>query len=168
MLYGFSSVLVTRACQILQEDLNSLAQRETDWQMKFNVAKCHSMTSLAIKYISATLYISKLWNRFDPPNTLDLLSLTTWNGVNIFQKFLVKQLRHWVFFGAIWLLHLGTQRKLHTKHWFVLSLSMQLLFGIPIMKLRQKKRWRKCRRQQPGGPAGDGVTGVASTICWTN
>ena len=28
-------------CQILQEDLNSLAQWETDsdWQMKFNVAK---------------------------------------------------------------------------------------------------------------------------------
>ena len=56
----------------------------------------------------------------------------------------------------------------HTKeHWFVLSLSMQLLFGIPIMKQRQK-RWRKCRRQQPGGPAGDGITVVVLTICWTN
>ena len=30
-------------CQTLQDDLNSLAQWETDWQMKFNVAKCHSM-----------------------------------------------------------------------------------------------------------------------------
>ena len=30
-------------CQILQDDLNSLAQWEADWQMKFNVAKCHSM-----------------------------------------------------------------------------------------------------------------------------
>ena len=30
-------------CQILEDDLNSLAQWETDWQMKFNVAKCHSM-----------------------------------------------------------------------------------------------------------------------------
>ena len=30
-------------CEILQEDLNSLARLETDWQMKFNVAKCHSM-----------------------------------------------------------------------------------------------------------------------------
>ena len=29
--------------QILQDDLNSLAQWETNWQMKFNVAKCHSM-----------------------------------------------------------------------------------------------------------------------------
>ena len=30
-------------CQILQDHLNSLAQWETDWQMKVNVAKCHSM-----------------------------------------------------------------------------------------------------------------------------
>ena len=30
-------------CQILQDDLNSLSQWETNWQMKFNVAKCHSM-----------------------------------------------------------------------------------------------------------------------------
>ena len=30
-------------CQILQDDLNSLAQWEADWQMKFNVAKCHLM-----------------------------------------------------------------------------------------------------------------------------
>ena len=30
-------------CQILPDDLNSLAQWEADWQMKFNVAKCHSM-----------------------------------------------------------------------------------------------------------------------------
>ena len=29
-------------CQILQDDLNSLPQWKTDWQMKFNVAKCHS------------------------------------------------------------------------------------------------------------------------------
>ena len=30
-------------CQILQDDLNSLVQWETDGQIKFNVAKCHSM-----------------------------------------------------------------------------------------------------------------------------
>ena len=27
-------------CQILQDDLNSLAKWETNWQMKLNVAKC--------------------------------------------------------------------------------------------------------------------------------
>ena len=30
-------------CQNLQNDLNRLARWETAWQMKFNVAKCHSM-----------------------------------------------------------------------------------------------------------------------------
>ena len=30
-------------CQILQDDLNSLAKLEMDWRMKFNVSKCHSM-----------------------------------------------------------------------------------------------------------------------------
>ena len=39
----FRSIKSPIDCQILQDDLNSLAQWETDWQMKFNVAKCHSM-----------------------------------------------------------------------------------------------------------------------------
>ena len=30
-------------CEILQEDPNSLARWEADWQMKFNAAKCHSV-----------------------------------------------------------------------------------------------------------------------------
>ena len=34
-------------CQILQDDLNSLSQWETDWQMKFNVAKCHSIVGIS-------------------------------------------------------------------------------------------------------------------------
>ena len=90
----------------------------------------------------------------------------TWIGVNTSLKFHLRQLRHWVFFGTIWPLHLGTLRKLQTKHWFVLSSSMQYLFGIPIMKLRLD-RWRRYRGQLPGGPAGDGETPVASATCLT-
>ena len=41
------------------------------------------------------------------------------------------------------------------------DLSMQLIFGIPIMKLRQKERI-KCRKQ-PGGHSSNGETPVAST-----
>ena len=48
-----------------------------------------------------------------------------------------------------------------------LSWSMQHLFGIPIMNLRLD-RWRRCRGQLPGGPAGDGGTPVESAICLTN
>ena len=55
------------------------------------------------------------------------------------------------FFGAIWHWHLDILRKLHTKHWFVLNWSMQLLFGISIMILRLL-RWRRRRGLQPGGP----------------
>ena len=67
--------------------------------------------------------------------------------------------------GAIWHWHPGILRKLHTKHWFDSNMSMQLLFGIPIMILRLL-RWRRCRGLQPGGPAGDGGTPVALVICW--
>ena len=44
------------------------------------------------------------------------ISQMTWIGVNTFQKFQLRQLRQWVFFGAIWPLQLGTLKKLHTKH----------------------------------------------------
>ena len=161
-------------CQILQEDLISLAQWETDWQMKFNVAKCHSMRvtrhlpsnqihfsyslhqqtleqARSAKYLGLTITDDLEWGQH-----ISEISCKATKTLGFLRRNL-----------ALALTHLGTQRKLHTKHWFVLSLSMQLLFGIPIMILREKI-WRKGRRQQPGAPAGDGVTGVASTICWTN
>ena len=40
-------------CQILPDDLNNLVQWETAWQMKFNVAKCHSIWTF-VTYISRT------------------------------------------------------------------------------------------------------------------
>ena len=39
----YRSIHSLQDCLILQEDLTSLGQWEADWQMKFNVAKCHSM-----------------------------------------------------------------------------------------------------------------------------
>ena len=59
--------------------------------------------------MTASYIFLYIWSRFDPPNTLDLLLQMTWNGVNMFLKFLVKQLRQRVFFGAIWLLHLAKE-----------------------------------------------------------
>ena len=124
-------------CQILQDDLNSLAQWETDWQMKFNVAKCHSMRVSRQPpnnqiHFNCTLHQQTL-EQLQSAKYLGITITETWNIVNTFQIFLLKQLRHWVFFGEIWHLHLGIRRKLHTKHWFALSSSMQLLFCIPIM-----------------------------------
>ena len=39
----FRNIKSPMDCQMFQDGLNSLAQWETDWQMKFNIAKCHSM-----------------------------------------------------------------------------------------------------------------------------
>ena len=38
----YSNIHSLQDCLILQEDLTSLGQWEADWQMKLNVAKCHS------------------------------------------------------------------------------------------------------------------------------
>ena len=74
------------------------------------------------------------------------------------QKICVKQLRQWAFFGPIWLWHLGILRKLHTKHWFALSSSMQLLFGTLITQVekvqRTAARWT-CRRWRNTSSVGD-------------
>ena len=53
------------------------------------------------------------------------------------------------FFGAVLDWYLVTLKKLHTKHCFAFSSSMQQLFGIPITKLRFNRR-RRCRGQLPG------------------
>ena len=152
-------------CQILQDDMNSHAQWETDWQMKFNVAKCQSMRLTRYppdKHIQFDYTLHQ--QRLEQVQSAKYIGFTITDDLDWGQ---LRQLRQWVFFGTIWPLHLGTLRKLHTKHWFALSSSMQHRFGIPIMNLRLD-RWRRCRGQLPGGPAGDGGTPVASAICLTN
>ena len=112
-------------CLTLQEDLTSLGQWEADWQMKFNVAKCHSMRVTRHQHrkqiLSTTHYTIKLWKMFSRQNTLVSPLQMTWIGVSMSQKSLPKQLRPLVSFAGSWLLHLGVQRKLHTKLWFGLN-----------------------------------------------
>ena len=48
---------------ILQEDLTSLGQWETDWQMKFNVAKCHSMRVTRHQHHKQILFDYSLHNQ---------------------------------------------------------------------------------------------------------
>ena len=39
----YRNIYLIQDCLTPQEDLTSLGKWEADWQMKFNVAKCHSM-----------------------------------------------------------------------------------------------------------------------------
>ena len=61
-------------CSILQEDLTSLEQWEADWQMKLNVAKCHSMRVTQhqhLKQLSLIIsFTTKLRQTFSQQNTL--------------------------------------------------------------------------------------------------
>ena len=157
-------------CQILQDDLNSLAQWETDWQMKFNVAKCYSMRVTwhpPDKHIQFDYTLRQQGlERVQSARCLGLAITDDLDWGQHISEISAKATKTMGFFGAIWPLHLGTLRNLHTKHWSALSSSMQHLFGIPIMNLRLD-RWRRCRGQLPCGPAGDGGTPVASAICLT-
>ena len=157
-------------CQILQDDLNSLAQWETDWQMKFNVAKCHSMR--------VTRHPTDKHTQFDytlHQQRLKEVQSTKYLGITIsddldwgqhISEISSKATKTLGFLRRNLAFAPSALRKLHTKHWFVLSSSMQHLFGIPIMKLRLD-RWRRYRGQLPGEPAGDGEAPVASATCLT-
>ena len=57
-------------CFILQEDLTSLGQSEADWQMKFNVAKCHSMRVTRHQHHKQILFDYSLHNLVLNPITV--------------------------------------------------------------------------------------------------
>ena len=157
-------------CQILQDDLNSLAQWEADWQMKFNVAKCHSMRVTRHppdKHIHFEYTLHQ--QRLEQAQSAKYLGITISDDLDWGQHIseisskatkTLGFLRHNLAFAP------RHTKEVAYKHWFVLSSSMQHLFGIPIMKLRLD-RWRRYRGQLPGGPAGDGETPVASATCLT-
>ena len=65
-------------CLALQEDLTSLGQWEADWQMKFNVAKCHSMRVIRHQHHKQILFDYSLHNQ-----TLENVQLAKYLGITI-------------------------------------------------------------------------------------
>ena len=65
-------------CLILQEDLTSLGQWEADWQMKFGVAKCHSLTVTRHQHHEQILLDYSLNNK-----TLENVQLAKYLGITI-------------------------------------------------------------------------------------
>ena len=69
----YRNIYSAQDCLTLQEDLTSLGQWEANWQMKFNVAKCHSMRVTLHQYHkhSSTIpFTTKPWKTFSQQNTL--------------------------------------------------------------------------------------------------
>ena len=65
-------------CLILQEDLTSLGQWEADLQMKFNVAKCHSMRLTRHQHHKQILFDFSLHNQ-----TLENVQSAKYLGITI-------------------------------------------------------------------------------------
>ena len=65
-------------CDILQEDLDNLAQWQSNWQMKFNVAKCHSMRVTRHSPIKQIKYSYIFHNQ-----TLEQVASTEYLGITI-------------------------------------------------------------------------------------
>ena len=65
-------------CFTFQEDLTSLGQWEADWQMKFNVAKCHSMRVTWHQHHKQILFDYSLHNQ-----TLEYVQSAKYLGITI-------------------------------------------------------------------------------------
>ena len=139
-------------CLILQEDLDSLGLWEADWQMKFNIAKCHSMRVTRHYSHKQIIHDYTLHQQ-----TLENGQSTYFLGITITKNMdwghhisdiLSKATKTLVSFEGTWLSHLGVLRRLHTKLWYALNWSMQPPFGALIVKLRFNK-WRWYRGRQP-------------------
>ena len=65
-------------CLTLQEDLTSFGQWEADWQMKFNVAKCHSMRVTRHQHHKQILFNYSLHNQ-----TLENVQSAKYLGITI-------------------------------------------------------------------------------------
>ena len=59
----FRNIHSLQDCLTLQEGLTSLGKWETDWQMKFNVAKCHSMRVTRYQHHKQILFDNSLHNQ---------------------------------------------------------------------------------------------------------
>ena len=139
-------------CQVLQEDVNSLAQWETDWQMKFNVAKCHSMRMTRHLPSNQIQFNYSLHQQ-----TLEQVRSAKYLGLTITDD--LEWGQHVSEISCKATKTLGFLRRnlalapRHTKEVAYKTLVRpQLEYAAPI--------WHPY-----GGPAGDGVTGVASMIC---
>ena len=163
-------------CHILQDDLNSLAKWETDWQMKFNVSKCHSMRVTRLHPSNHIQFSYTLHQQIlEQVQSAKYLGLTITDNLDWGQHNLEITCKATKTLGL-------RRRNLalaprHTKEvaYKTLIRTQQLEYAAPVLHpynetrtAKAEKVWRTaarwtCRRWR--NSAGDGGTPVASVIC---
>ena len=143
----YSNFLALQDCLILQEDLNSLAPWEAEWQMKFNVAKCHTMR--VTRHYSHKQIIH---NYTLHQQNLENVQSTKYPSITITEN--IGWGHHISDISSKATKTLGFLRRnlafapRSTKEVAYKTLSMQHLFGAHIVKLRFNK-WRRYRGRPP-------------------
>ena len=150
-------------CLTLQEDLTSLGQWEADWQMKFNVAKCHSMRVTRHQHHKQIFFDYSLHNQ-----ALENVQLAKYLGITITDNMDWGQ--HVSEISSKATMTLGFLRRnlafapRSTKEVAYKTLVRpKLEYAAPIWSPHSKlqiNQIEKVQRQQPTGPAGDGETQV--------
>ena len=74
----YRNIYSIQDCLTLLENLTSLGQWEADWQMKFNVAKCHSMRVTRHQHLKHILFDYSLHNQ-----TLENVQSAKYLGITI-------------------------------------------------------------------------------------
>ena len=74
----YMNIYSIQGCLTLQEDIISFGQREADWQMKFNVAKCHSTRVTQHQHHTHILFDYSLHNQ-----TLENVQSAKYLGLSI-------------------------------------------------------------------------------------
>ena len=157
--------LQVQDCLTLQEDLTSLGQWEADWQMKFNVAKCHSMRVTRHQHHKQILFDYSLHNQ-----TLENVQPAKYLGITITDNMDWGQ--HVSEISSKATKTLGFLRRnlafapRSTKEVAYKTLVRpKLEYAAPIWSPHSKLQIEKVQRTAAHGPAGDGETQVASAKC---
>ena len=130
-------------CQILQDDLNSIAQWETDWQMKFNVTKYH-LTRVTRHLLDKHILFdySLHQQKLEQVQSAKYIGITITDNLDWGQhisEISCKATEPMGFPRPNLALAPRSTKEVAYKHWIAPSSSMQHLFGIPITKLRFKR-----------------------------
>ena len=146
-------------CLILQEELASLGQREADWQIKFNVAKCHSMRTTWHQHHKQIIFDYSLHNQ-----TLENVQLAKYLCITITDNMDWDQHVSEISSKAIKTLgflrrNLGFAPKSTKEVAYKTLVWPKLEDAAPIRSPHLKLG------QQPAGPAEDGETRVVSAKC---
>ena len=164
----YRNIHALQDCLTLQEDLTSLGQWKTDWQMKFNVAKCHSMRVTRHQHHKQIFFDYSLHNQtLENVQSAKYLCITITDNMDWGQhvsEISSKATKTLGFLRRNLAFAPRSTKEVAYKTLVRPKLEYAAPIWSPHLKL-QINQIEKVQRTAPAGPAGDGETRVVSAKC---